>query len=400
MIIRKIIGKLHLWLGLISGLLVFIIAVTGCIYAFQEEIQDLTQPYRFVEAQEQEFLPPSKIREKADRANPGRHVHGILYQGKDRAANAIYYSYEDHYYDYVYVNPYTGEVLEVVDVYQTFFRFILDGHFYLWLPRDIGQPIVASATLIFVIMLISGIVLWWPKNKNGARQRFSVKWNARWRRRNYDLHNVLGFYASWIAIILAFTGLVWGFEWFKNGLYFTAGGEKSLVYEEPLSDTTALALQAQAHPEDVLWERMRNSYPASGSIEMHFPESSQSPLHVAINPDASTYWQIDYLYFDQYTLKELPVDHIYGRMEQADAADKLMRMNYDIHTGAIFGLAGKILAFFVSLIVASLPITGFYIWWGRRKKKKKEEALPPSGKIQKSKNSKRSKRARSAVVEG
>ncbi len=373
MTFKKITGKLHLWLGLTSGLLVFIIAITGCIYAFQEEIQDLTQPYRFVEAQEEPFLPPSRIREIADAQLPGKHIHGILYQGKERAAKAIYYSYEDHYYDFVYLNPYTGDVLKVKDAYKGFFRFILDGHFYLWMPPEIGQPVVATATLVFVVMLISGIVLWWPRNKSGAKQRFSIKWNARWRRKNYDLHNVLGFYVSWLALILAFTGLVWGFQWFKEGLYFAAGGEKSLEYAEPLSDTTATAMESEAKPVDVLWESMKSSYPESGSIEMHFPEGEESPLHVAINPDASTYWQIDYLYFDQYTLKELPVDHIYGKMEQAGAADKLMRMNYDIHTGAIIGLPGKIIAFLASLLVASLPVSGFLIWWGRRKKGKNED---------------------------
>jgi uncharacterized iron-regulated membrane protein len=49
-------------------------------------------------------------------------------------------------------------------------------------------------------------------------------------------------------------------------------------------------------------------------------------------------------------------------------------MNYDIHVGAVLGLPGKIIAFCASLIAASLPITGFYIWWGRRKKKKAETA--------------------------
>jgi len=43
--------------------------------------------------------------------------------------------------------------------------------------------------------------------------------------------------------------------------------------------------------------------------------------------------------------------------------------NYDIHVGAILGLPTKIIAFIVSLICASLPVTGFMIWWGRRKKK-------------------------------
>jgi uncharacterized iron-regulated membrane protein len=47
-------------------------------------------------------------------------------------------------------------------------------------------------------------------------------------------------------------------------------------------------------------------------------------------------------------------------------------MNYDIHTGAILGLPGKFLAFFASLICASLPVTGVYVWWGRKNKAKKK----------------------------
>ena len=89
------------------------------------------------------------------------------------------------------------------------------------------------------------------------------------------------------------------------------------------------------------------------------------------NRDASTYWKTDYRYFDQYTLQEIPVTHLDGRYKDATIADKIVRMNYDIHTGQVLGLPGKILAFFASLIAASLPITGFYIWWGRKKKKKR-----------------------------
>ncbi|RDV14263.1 PepSY domain-containing protein [Pontibacter diazotrophicus] len=386
--LKKIIGKLHLWLGVTSGLIVFIIAITGCIYAFQEEIQSLTQPYRYVEAQNKAFLPPSRIREITDAQLPGKHIHGIMYQGKEQSAKAIYFSFEDNYYDFVYVNPYMGEVLKVKDEYQDFFRIVLDGHFYLWLPPEIGQPVIATTTLIFVVMLISGLFLWWPRNKNGARQRFSIKWNARWRRKNYDLHNVLGFYISGIALILALTGLTWGFEWFKAAVYKTAGGEKSLVYSEPPSDTTALAatdtqaaMSAGANPVDLLWRKMQVRYPEAESIEMHFPESELSPIHVAVNPDASTYWEIDYLYFDQYTLAEIQGDNIWDRFDNASSADKLMRLNYDIHTGAIMGLPGKILAFFASLLCASLPVTGFVMWYGRRKKAPKitKQVLPSAG---------------------
>ena len=295
---QQIIGKIHRWLGLSSGLVVFIVAITGCLYAFQQEIQDLTQSYRFVEAQNGPMLPPSRIREISDAELPGKHVHGILYQGRERAANAIYYSYEGGYYDFVYVNPYTGAVLKVKDVYNDFFRIVLDGHYYLWLPPQIGQPVVATATLVFVVMLISGLFLWWPKSKKGMKQRFSIKWNARWRRQNYDAHNVLGFYVMALALVLALTGLVWGFTWFQEGVYTAIGGEKGLLYEEPLSDTTATPLVAKMNPVDRMWEKTNAQYPTAESIEMHFPETSQSPIHVAVNPDAATYWQIHYLYFD------------------------------------------------------------------------------------------------------
>lgn len=363
------VGKAHLWLGLTSGVIVFIIAITGCIYAFQAEISDATQNFRFVEAKDAPVLQPSVLKRIGEETLPGKHMHAILYAKPGRAAQVIYYNIDPEYYYIVYVNPYTGEVLKVSDEYATFFRFILDGHFYLWLPHEIGQPVVATATLIFVVMLISGIVLWWPKNKSASRQRFSIKWNSRWRRRNYDLHNVLGFYSSAIALILALTGLVWGFQWFANGLHKATGGERSLLFMEPQSDTTRAYDQDQP-AIDVLYSRMRAENPNAQILEVHIPVTTASAIEVAINPDDETYWQTDYRYFDQNTLEELSVDHIYGKLADNNAADKLIRMNYDIHTGAVIGLPGKVLAFCASLLVASLPITGFYIWYGRRKKAK------------------------------
>jgi len=362
------IGKVHLWLGLASGLVVFIVAITGCIYAFQAEIQDMTQPYRFVEVQQAPQLPPSKLQAIAEEQLPGKKIHGILYDKPGRAAQVYFYAYEPEAYFYsVYVNPYTGQVLQTVDMDHNFFGLVLDGHFYLWLPDAIGQPVVATATLIFVIMLITGLVLWWPKNRKASKQRFTIKWNARWRRRNYDLHNVLGFYAMAIGLVLGTTGLVWGFQWFAKSYYWTAGGNKDLMYIEPASDTTLVSTAITA-PIDRVWELMRREHPRAEGIEVHIPETASAPIAANANPEGETYWQRDYRYFDQYSLRELSVDHIYGRYANANAADKLMRMNYDLHTGAVIGLPGKILMFFASLIIASLPITGFLIWKGRRDK--------------------------------
>ncbi len=353
-----------------SGLVVFIISVTGCIYAFQAELQDLLQPYRFVAARQAPQLPPSQLQAKAEEALPGKLVHAVLYAEPGRAAEVIFYSYEPTYHYVAYINPYTGEVQHIQDVKKSFFGFILQGHFYLWLPHDIGQPVVASATLVFVVMLLTGIILWWPRNKKGTRQRFTIKWNARWRRRNFDLHNVLGFYVSALALLLALTGLVWGFRWFAQGVYGLASGGKELQeYQEPPSDTTQAATIAAAPILDRVWHKIQAEHPGAAVVEVHPPLNESSSIAATINYHPDTYHKIDYRYFDQYTMQELSVDHIWGRYHEATAADKLMRMNYDLHTGAILGLPGKILAFLASLLCASLPVTGFFVWWGRRNKK-------------------------------
>jgi uncharacterized iron-regulated membrane protein len=377
---KKIILRVHLWLGLASGLIIVFLGITGCILAFQREIEDSTQSYRFVEPQQQAFLPPSQLKSIAEKELPGKHIHAVLYEGKEHAAKVIFYQFQpEEYYYMTYLNPYDGTVLNVKDMDKDFFRIIVMGHFYLWLPPEIGQPIVASATLIFVVMMISGLILWWPRNKAARKQRFTIKWNARWRRKNYDLHNVLGFYMTWVAIILAFTGLIWGFQWFANGVYKVAGGDKSLVYQEPLSDTNRISHASLNQPAiDAVWHKMNAQYPGAQWIEVHIPETDASPVAANANPDRDTYWKTDYRYYDQYTLKELSVDHVYGRYNEAGVADKIMRMNYDLHTGAIWGLPGKVLMFFASLIAASLPVTGIYIWWGRRKKSKRTKGIQQS----------------------
>jgi len=369
---KEKIGTLHLWLGLSSGLVVFIVSITGCLYAFQVEIQELTQSYRHVESRTAPFLPPSELRKIAEAQVPGKKIHGVQYEGNSRAAFVSFYDFDPLYYYLVYINPYSGEVLKTKNMSHDFFYQVLQGHFYLWLPATIGQPVVATSCLIFVIMLITGMVLWWPK-KNKAKQRFTIKWNARWRRKNYDLHNVIGFYSLWITLVLALTGLVWGFQWFSTGVYLLAGGDKAAIYEEQASGpATEIAL---TQPVDQLWLKLREENPTAQILEVHFPENDTLSIAATINPDRSTYWKADYRFFDQYTLQEIDAKQVYGRFDKATSADKLIRMNYDIHTGAILGLPGKILAFLASLVAASLPVTGFLIWWGRRNKEKAEKAV-------------------------
>ena len=337
--------------------------------AFQKEIETVTQPYQYVQAEYKPLLPPGKLQQIALAHLPGKTAHSVSYGSNEKAAQVAFYS--SSYYYIVYINPYSGSVLKVKNMNRDFFRIVIMGHYYLWLPPVIGQPVVASATLIFLIMLISGMILCWPKNKAARRQRFSVKWNAKWKRVNYDQHNVLGFYMTWIAIFIAVTGLVWGFQWFADTVYWTAsGGQQLLLYKESYSDKMNMHDISAIPAVDIVWQKIKNENPSAQIIEIHYPANDSAAIEAVANPDAGTYWKSDIRYFDQYTLKEINVDHVYGLFSNASAADKIMRMNYDIHTGAVLGLPGKIMAFFASLIAASLPVSGFLIWRGRKKKNK------------------------------
>lgn len=90
-------------------------------------------------------------------------------------------------------------------------------------------------------------------------------------------------------------------------------------------------------------------------LEVHIPENDSSAIEVAANPDDQTYWGSRLPVLRPIYPEEIEVTHIYGKLSNTTVADKIARANYDIHVGAIAGLAGKILAFCASLIAASLP---------------------------------------------
>lgn len=363
---KKLVGKIHLWLGLASGLVVVLLGITGCMLAFEVEIRNLTEPYQFVKQEHKPYLPPSTLKTIAEKHLSSNQAVGVEYPGAGKAAIASYY--DETNFQRVYMNPYSGAVLKYKDMTRDFFRIVLDGHFYLWLPHKIGQPIAASATLIFLIMMISGLILWWPKNKAARKQRFSIKWTAKWRRKNYDLHNILGFYMTWIAIFIAITGLVFGFQWFAKSMYWiTSGGETMVEHTHPVSDTTQKP--TVANMADHLWRQHLPSVKSNEHIGVYFATTKDAPIEIVVNHKPGTYYKSDYLHYDQYTGKELEGRDSYaGTYKSAKFADKIVRMNYDIHVGSILGFGGKVLAFFASLIAASLPVTGFVIWYGRKVK--------------------------------
>lgn len=362
----KINAWLHLWLGIASGIIVFIISITGCILVFEHEIQDLMNANLSVVAQhEDRLLPPSAIHQAVVKAIPGKEVHSLWYHGLEKTVAVTMNSDST-----VFVNPYTGEIVAFKD-HEDFFHEVDELHRNLMLGREIGKPIVGWATFIFFFLLISGLIMWWPKrwNKTNRDKSFKIKWKAKFKRINYDLHNVLGFYTLLIAVLMAVTGLVMSFSWFSRTMYWATGGEGQAPRKRPAKEVLAPAIDPALVIADNIFYKVRNEIATHNKNEVivSIPEAPDELIYACTDMFAG-FWRD--LYFEPATL-ELS-SRSGKRLEDLSFPDQVRKLNYSLHVGASLGLTSKIIYFICSLVCASLPITGFYIWWGKRKKTKKK----------------------------
>lgn len=389
---------LHLWLGLISGVIVLIVCLTGCIWVFNEEITGMLEPETKVERQNKPVISPAQLYAIVAHDYPahlpayatyqqGRTINLNLKDKVDKKVKGARGGGRRGGGTTLKINPYTGEVVakEVRQKGDTdFFRFILNGHRFLWMPYEIGRPIVNYGTMVFVVLLITGLIWWYPKKWNNSTRdkSFKIKWGASFKRVNLDLHNVLGFYSLLFLLAIALTGMVYGIKWYSEGLYWvTSGGDQLAEYKRLESDS----LQANKHytaeqAMDLAWNKVIAKHPKSQGFYYNFPDNSQAKATIGITvyPNTGQFYNSQGYTFDQHTVAELKREDVYSTdYERANFSTKLRKMNYDIHVGSILGFPGKVMAFLASLIGASLPITGFLIWYGRKFKKKKSKPVKP-----------------------
>ncbi|MET1055560.1 MAG: PepSY-associated TM helix domain-containing protein [Pedobacter sp.] len=365
----KINAWFHLWLGIASGIVVLILGITGCILVFEQEIKQLSRPwFRAEKPAGGGMVAPSVIYRAVGRAIPEKKVSSVWYHGEGYSAHVSL----DASDSVVYVNPYTAGILAVA-LREDFFDFIDDGHLYLWLPDKIGHQVVGWSTLVFFLLSISGLILWWPGkwNKKAQQQSFKIKWKAKFKRLNYDLHNVLGFYMLLLALLFALTGLIMSFSWINNSVFWLAGGE-SQPRVKSVSDTSANPQSDVMLQVDKAWRKgfQQISEHNQKNIIIKFPEKASDPIYLCTDMYRGTWRDV---YLDQYTLKELPGSA--QKLKDLEFSNWIRRSNYGLHVGEIGGLPTKILYFFGSLVCASLPVTGFYIWWGRKKHRRNNKFL-------------------------
>jgi len=386
---KKWFSKLHLWFGLGIGALVFIISITGAMYVFKDDIEDLQRKEVIFHQEEniahKELLPLRELEARVNAQVKEKYpIHWVnIPMDKSRSYRFYWYehnteawNYFDEYpiYQVAYVNPYTGKVLQVYDEKNGFFQIVKMIHWSFLLKADWGTYVVGIPVLIFVFMLISGIYLWWPKNKKARKQRFSFQWKnvKNWKRKNYDVHNIFGFYSSVLGLIFAITGLFYSFFVVQAFVYFIFSGGKTALPDYSQYSTKAPIEQRDEFTLDKVANKTRAIFPDKFAFTIdlgheHLDDHEHPNFEIYVQHLSYSYHQFSSLIFDENSGELLKTIHY----KDKNFGEKAVGANYDIHVGSILGLPTKIIAFIISLMIASLPVTGFLIWWGRRKKKKK-----------------------------
>lgn len=370
---RKLINDLHLWLGVASSLILFVVCLTGTIYTFRTEIEEMIEPQKYNIKAADEKYDIAELITMVEAETQGK-VNRIGFTEKVSRPYEINIktSDEDRLGTNFMVNPYTGEVLgDTKGPASEFFMTVFKLHRWLLLDMKIGRPIVGVATLIFTFLCISGLILWLPKKIKGWKSfkpGMKIMWRAKWKRLNHDLHNTLGFYSLIFLLIMCLTGLTWSFEWYNNGLYKLLTGKER---EQRGSGRDRGGKGKEEALEPII------SYEEALAIaNEHLPYDGKT---IITKPQGKGY-EITKYNKDRFNVEasdKLTVNAQTGAVEKTELFDdlklgeKISKQIKGLHLGTTYGMFSKIIYFITCLIATTLPVTGIFIWINKMKPKKK-----------------------------
>ncbi|PZX49142.1 PepSY-associated TM helix domain-containing protein [Algoriphagus chordae] len=391
--IRNIFDQVHLYAGLISGLVVIAVCLSGTIYVYNTEIREMMDSELYFVEEAGQRMSADELKSSLEKSTDSNVVGLMWNEEADRSVQfTMKKEGEEGRGSTYYVNPYSAEVLgNTSDRTQTaeFMGYMFSLHRWLLLDkietpilesmgnRDLGRFINGVATLLFLLGVITGIVIWVPNKVKNWKQGLKIKWSGNWKRVNHDLHNSLAFYSLIFLFIMAATGPFWSYTWYREGWQKTWD-----TYQAPAPQgKTATKPKADAKPElatpieegalavlslEEIFAKTNAELPYTGNIRVTLPSKASEPISISkyrtgffarAGSDQLKLSSADLSVTEANLFSDLPFRQQVGRSVKS------------LHVGDIFGQFSKFLWFVACLIATSLPITGTLIWWNKRKKK-------------------------------
>ncbi|MET3112529.1 putative iron-regulated membrane protein [Pedobacter sp. CG_S7] len=403
---RKFLNDIHLWIGLASGLIVFAVCLSGTIYVFNTEIREAATPelFKVIPAADGRKIAGAQLITRVEAASGGKVVSVKIPADAARswqlnvkkpvendgakggsARPTVYY-----------VNPYNAAILgnsgEIKSGTVTFMTYMFSLHRWLILDkiekpifgelenRKLGSYITGTATILFTIGVITGMVIWFPRKVRAWKQGFKIKWSSNWKRINHDLHNSLGLYACVFLFIMGITGPQWSFEWYRTGLKKTLGTYKPEKAAKPKGKSSSEKWPVAAIPSREPQKIDLDAYQAAAAKIFNFKGDVMISLPAVAGEEVSiTKFKAgffapaaaDRLALEQFTYKVIRVE----RFADMPFNERVSASIKALHMGDVYGMFTKIIYFLACLIATSLPVTGTLIWINKMKKNKPKSKL-------------------------
>lgn len=392
---KKIFRKIHLWLSVPFGLIITLVCFSGAMLVFENEANEwFRRDLYYVETVKGPPLPMDKLLEKVATTLPDSvAVTGVSISSDPGRAYQVSLSKPRR--ASLYVDQYTGEVKGKSER-SGFFMFMFRMH--RWLLDSMnpgnegifwGKMIVGVSTLLLVFVLISGIVIWWPRTRKALKNSLKITATKGWRRFWYDLHVAGGMYALIFLLAMALTGLTWSFPWYRTAFYKVFGVEvqqRAAQGHEQKSDAQKRDTKLAAHRE-----KKREGNEVRKGERSGRPENNHSDMYSVTSP--FVYWQEIYdklgrqnPEYKQISISSGTASVSFNRFGNQRASDrysfntdngeftetslyqhqdksgKIRGWIYSVHVGNWGGMFTRILTFIAALLGAALPLTGYYLW--------------------------------------
>ena len=374
----KIFRKIHLWLSVPFGIIITLICFSGAMLVFEPEItRSIRSKVYYVASSQGEPLPMDTLMGKIKSILPDSvSITGVtVFADKDRTYQV---SLSKPRRASMFIDQYSGDItgkyerLKFFSIMIRLHRWLLDSSNPHGEGVKTGKLIVGISTVIFVISLITGVVIWWPRVRNGFRRSLKITTKKGWRGFWKSLHVAGGMYVLVLVLVMALTGLTWSFDWYRSAFYAVCGVEYTPrghsaknaknnhdVYEVGRKRMTEWKGHIETHHKQSEFDGWQQVY---NELKSHNPEAPQITIGVdkasVAHGDAGNGRASDtYIYNHGPDKVRLSVRYV-----DSAPADKWRGWIYSIHTGSFGGLITRILWFISALLGANLPITGYYIW--------------------------------------
>jgi uncharacterized iron-regulated membrane protein len=371
--LRKIIFWCHLPVGVVAGLVILNMCVTGVLLTYEKQITSWadTRGYRSAPpTAETHRLPVENLIAKAAEAR-GSNATAVTLKSDPEAPAEIAFGRETAS---LFVNPYSGQVLgEGSQKVRSFFRGVTEWHRWLGAKgdnRNVARAITGACNIGFLFLVLSGFYLWWPRNLSWKSLR-SVTWFRRGlpaRARDFNWHNTIGFWSAGPLSIVVISAVVISYTWAGNLVYRIVGETPPAprANQQQPQNTPSVA---PATGLDAAWSVAERQVSDWRSITLQLPAPSAAQL--TFNIDGGTGGQPQ-------KRAQLVLDRATGEVTRWEPFSSYTRGRQlrsilrFAHTGEVAGIVGQTIAGLVSTGGAVLVITGLalafrrcYAWLSR-----------------------------------